>query len=89
MTMVAQILTTAINWSIKDAKATFHHNKYNRCWGNEAPHMYVLIVPVVVSIFLNLLFVFNIVRVLLLKLKAPMGPQAVGGQSRNILQAFR
>lgn len=52
--------------------------------------MYVLIVPVCLSMLLNLLFLCNIVRVLLLKLKAPAGPQAAGGgPSRNILQAFR
>lgn len=61
-----------------------------RCWGNESPQMFVLVAPVCLSMLLNLLFLCNIVRVLMLKLKAPMGPQAVGGEtSRNILQAFR
>lgn len=57
---------------------------------NETPYRYVLVAPVCLSMLLNLLFLCNIVRVLLLKLKAPLGPQGTGGgPSRNILQAFR
>lgn len=52
--------------------------------------MNVLIVPVCISMMLNLAFLCNIVRVLLLKLRAPAGPGTnQGGPSRTILQAFR
>lgn len=56
---------------------------------NETSYNYVLSAPVCLSMLLNLLFLFNIVRVLLLKLKAPLGQQGAGGPSRNMLQAFR
>lgn len=56
---------------------------------DETSYVNVLVVPVCTSMLLNLLFLCNIVRVLLLKLKAPMGPQSLNGPSRNILQAFR
>ncbi|XP_031783544.1 calcitonin gene-related peptide type 1 receptor isoform X2 [Nasonia vitripennis] len=58
-----------------------------QCWINEGNYMVVLIYPVCVSTLLNLLFLCNIVRVLLTKLRA--GP-AIGSQpSRSMLQAFR
>lgn len=59
-----------------------------RCWMNETAYTNILVAPVVISMILNLLFLCNIVRVLLLKLKAPAGPQG-SAPSRNILQAFR
>jgi len=49
----------------------------------------VLVVPVCISMFLNLLFLCNIVRVVLLKLNAPASIQGSCGPSRTILQAFR
>lgn len=55
---------------------------------NESDFRYILVVPVSISMLLNLLFLCNIVRVVLLKLKAPAGPQGTG-PSRTILQAFR
>lgn len=55
---------------------------------NEGDYSYILVAPVCLSMLLNLLFLCNIVRVLLLKLKAPAGIQN-GGPSRTILQAFR
>ena len=55
---------------------------------DESEYNSVLVVPVVTSMVLNLIFLFNIVRVVLLKLRAPAGP-AGGGPSRTILQAFR
>lgn len=58
------------------------------CWNDEGVYNNVLVAPVCLSMFLNLLFLCNIVRVLLLKLKAPAGLQA-GGPSRTVLQAFR
>ncbi|XP_070506653.1 calcitonin gene-related peptide type 1 receptor isoform X1 [Chironomus tepperi] len=61
------------------------------CWMNESPYSNVLVAPVCLSMLLNLLFLCNIVRVVLLKLRAPAavsnGPGS--GPSRNILQAFR
>jgi len=50
---------------------------------------YILMVPVCISIFLNLLFLCNIVRVVLLKLNAPASIQGSCGPSRTVLQAFR
>ncbi|KAL6434739.1 hypothetical protein ACFW04_005156 [Cataglyphis niger] len=49
--------------------------------------MNVLVYPVCVSTMLNLLFLFNIVRVLLTKLRA--GPAIGTRPSRSMLQAFR
>ncbi|XP_055539715.1 calcitonin gene-related peptide type 1 receptor isoform X2 [Wyeomyia smithii] len=59
-----------------------------QCWMNESTYANVLVAPVCISMLLNLLFLCNIVRVVLLKLKAPAGPQGTG-PSRTILQAFR
>uniref|UniRef100_A0A1L8DJU9 Putative adenylate cyclase-coupled calcitonin receptor n=1 Tax=Nyssomyia neivai TaxID=330878 RepID=A0A1L8DJU9_9DIPT len=59
-----------------------------QCWANETSYTNILVAPVVISMLLNLLFLCNIVRVLLLKLKAPAGLQG-GGPSRTVLQAFR
>lgn len=58
------------------------------CWINESPYTIVLIIPVCASMVLNLIFLCNIVRVLLIKLRA--GPRI--GSSRpsgTLLQAFR
>ncbi|XP_055697911.1 calcitonin gene-related peptide type 1 receptor isoform X2 [Phlebotomus papatasi] len=68
----------------------FHGNEIDtmQCWANETFYNYILVAPVVISMLLNLLFLCNIVRVLLLKLKAPAGLQG-GGPSRTVLQAFR
>ncbi|EZA57760.1 Calcitonin gene-related peptide type 1 receptor [Ooceraea biroi] len=58
-----------------------------QCWINEGNYMNVLVYPVCVSTMLNLLFLFNIVRVLLMKLRA--GPAIGTRPSRSMLQAFR
>ncbi|XP_055599017.1 calcitonin gene-related peptide type 1 receptor isoform X2 [Uranotaenia lowii] len=59
------------------------------CWMYESANVQsVLIGPVCISMLLNLVFLCNIVRVVLLKLKAPAGPQGTG-PSRTVLQAFR
>lgn len=58
-----------------------------RCWINEGNYVNVLVYPVCVSTMLNLLFLFNIVRVLLMKLRA--GPAIGTRPSRALLQAFR
>lgn len=55
---------------------------------DESPYMNVLVAPVCISMLLNLLFLCNIVRVVLLKLKAPAGNSGAA-PSRTILQAFR
>jgi hypothetical protein len=49
-----------------------------RCWINESRYTIVLIIPVCASMVLNLVFLCNILRVLLLKLRA--GPRV--GSSR-------
>lgn len=48
----------------------------------------VFVLPVCISMLLNLLFLCNIVRVVLLKLKAPAGPSGQA-PSRTVLQAVR
>lgn len=64
---------------------------YFSCWMNESTFTNVLVAPVCLSMLLNLLFLCNIVRVVLLKLRAPasMANGPGSGPSRNILQAFR
>ncbi|XP_046736281.1 calcitonin gene-related peptide type 1 receptor-like isoform X1 [Diprion similis] len=59
----------------------------SQCWINEGNYANVLIYPVCVSTLLNLLFLCNIVRVLLTKLRA--GPAIGTRPSRSMLQAFR
>lgn len=54
-----------------------------RCWINEGNYMNVLVYPVCVSTLLNVLFLFNIVRVLLMKLRA--GPSIGTQPSRSLL----
>ncbi|XP_073845244.1 diuretic hormone 31 Receptor isoform X2 [Musca autumnalis] len=62
----------------------------SHCWmDDENLYRYILFVPVCISIFLNLLFLCNIVRVVLLKLKAPASLQNSCGPSRPVIQAFR
>ncbi|KZC13025.1 Secretin receptor [Dufourea novaeangliae] len=58
-----------------------------QCWINEGNYMNVLVYPVCVSTLLNLLFLSNIVRVLLMKLRA--GPTIGTQPSRSMRQAFR
>ncbi|KOC60173.1 Calcitonin receptor [Habropoda laboriosa] len=58
-----------------------------QCWINEGNYINVLVYPVCVSTLLNLLFLFNIVRVLLMKLRA--GPTIGTQPSRSMRQAFR
>ncbi|XP_043518154.1 calcitonin receptor-like isoform X5 [Frieseomelitta varia] len=60
---------------------------YFRCWIDEGNYMNVLVYPVCVSTLLNVLFLFNIVRVLLMKLRA--GPTIGTQPSRSMRQAFR
>ncbi|KAH8284670.1 hypothetical protein KR018_011172, partial [Drosophila ironensis] len=59
------------------------------CWMNNTDYDNILVVPVCISMFLNLLFLCNIVRVVLLKLNAPASIQGSCGPSRTVLQAFR
>ncbi|XP_070160428.1 calcitonin gene-related peptide type 1 receptor isoform X3 [Polyergus mexicanus] len=74
-------LYTALRASSDDPADT------EQCWINEGNYMNVLVYPVCVSTMLNLLFLFNIVRVLLMKLRA--GPAIGTRPSRSMLQAFR
>ncbi|XP_015113248.1 calcitonin gene-related peptide type 1 receptor isoform X2 [Diachasma alloeum] len=69
-------------------RATSDDPKDNsQCWIDEGNYIKVLVYPVCVSTLLNLLFLFNIVRVLLTKLRA--GPAIGSRPSRSMLQAFR
>ncbi|XP_054288547.1 calcitonin gene-related peptide type 1 receptor isoform X2 [Macrosteles quadrilineatus] len=62
----------------------------HQCWINESPYTNVLIVLVCFSMALNLVFLCNIVRVLLIKLRAgPSHLAASNRPSRTLLQAFR
>ncbi|KAH8391062.1 hypothetical protein KR215_005395, partial [Drosophila sulfurigaster] len=65
------------------------HIQNQHCWMVDNDFNYILMVPVCISIFLNLLFLCNIVRVVLLKLNAPASIQGSCGPSRTVLQAFR
>ncbi|XP_020710326.2 calcitonin gene-related peptide type 1 receptor-like isoform X2 [Athalia rosae] len=58
-----------------------------QCWIDAGNYTSVFIYPVCVSTLLNLLFLCNIVRVLLTKLRA--GPALGTKPSRSMLQAFR
>ncbi|XP_002090917.3 calcitonin gene-related peptide type 1 receptor isoform X2 [Drosophila yakuba] len=62
---------------------------HRHCWMSQTNYDNILVVPVCISMFLNLLFLCNIVRVVLLKLNAPASIQGSCGPSRTILQAFR
>ncbi|XP_066995530.1 calcitonin gene-related peptide type 1 receptor isoform X2 [Anabrus simplex] len=58
------------------------------CWINESKHMRTLIVPVALSLGLNVLFMTNIVRVVVSKLMA--GPRVGSSRpSSTLLQALR
>ncbi|XP_051166667.1 calcitonin receptor-like isoform X1 [Leptopilina boulardi] len=58
-----------------------------QCWMNEGSYMKVLIYPVCVSTLLNLIFLCNIVRVLVTKLRN--GPAIGTRPTRAMIQAFR
>lgn len=60
-----------------------------RCWINESPFTEVLVVPVCMSMALNLVFLCNIVRVLWVKLQAGPSHLSNSTPSRTLLQAFR
>lgn len=61
---------------------------FYRCWMNEGKYNIILQIPVCLTVFLNVIFLFNILRVLLIKLKR--GPQVGNsGTSRTSLQALR
>ncbi|KAJ6641752.1 Calcitonin gene-related peptide type 1 receptor, partial [Pseudolycoriella hygida] len=89
--MVLGWSSPAIVLSVYGFARGFHGNEEDRkeCWMNETIYTNVLVAPVCLSMLCNLLFLCNIVRVLVLKLKAPLGPQGNSGPSRNIIQAFR
>lgn len=61
----------------------------HRCWINESPFSVVLVVPVCMSMALNLIFLCNIVRVLWIKLQAGPSHLSNSTPSRTLLQAFR
>ncbi|KAK4875537.1 hypothetical protein RN001_011959 [Aquatica leii] len=61
------------------------------CWMNEGRYNIILQIPVCATVFFNVIFLFNILRVLLIKLRR--GPHVQGatnsGTSRTSLQALR
>ncbi|KAL5286779.1 CALCRL.2 family protein [Megaselia abdita] len=59
------------------------------CWMEENRFSNIFVVPVCISMLMNLVFLCNIVRVLLLKLKAPASLQGNNRPSRTIVQAFK
>lgn len=60
------------------------------CWMYETKYTNVLIVPACAAMFMNLIFLFNIVRVLMTKLRAgPHVGSASQRPSQAMLQAFR
>ncbi|XP_060841547.1 calcitonin gene-related peptide type 1 receptor isoform X1 [Rhopalosiphum padi] len=61
----------------------------SECWINESPFSEVLVVPVCMSMALNLVFLCNIVRVLWVKLQAGPSHLSNSTPSRTLLQAFR
>ncbi|XP_018353129.1 PREDICTED: calcitonin gene-related peptide type 1 receptor-like isoform X4 [Trachymyrmex septentrionalis] len=78
---VIVIIYTALRASSDDPADT------EQCWINEGNYMIALVYPVCVSTLLNIFFLSNIVRVLLMKLRA--GPAIGTRPSRSMLQAFR
>lgn len=67
-----------ITWSIFD---------WFRCWIHESKFSWVLVVPVCLSLAASFIFLCNIVRVLIGKLRA--GPHVGSGPSPSALQAVR
>ncbi|XP_044733701.1 calcitonin gene-related peptide type 1 receptor-like [Chrysoperla carnea] len=65
------------------------YNGSQQCWINDSPFLTILIVPGGISMFLNVVFLCNIVRVLLIKLRGGPHVQGACGPSRTALQAFR
>ncbi|XP_077299605.1 diuretic hormone 31 Receptor isoform X2 [Arctopsyche grandis] len=87
----------ALGWALPAVAVTaytivrgtsFESEDSKECWMNESSHTTILVVVVAITIFLNLVFLCNIVRVLCTKLRAnpARGSQ---GPSRTALQAFR
>ncbi|XP_063926060.1 calcitonin gene-related peptide type 1 receptor isoform X2 [Zophobas morio] len=61
-----------------------------RCWIQDGRFNIILMVPVVITVFLNVIFLVNIVRVLLIKLRrGPANGGTGSGASRTSLQALR
>ncbi|XP_017771421.1 PREDICTED: calcitonin gene-related peptide type 1 receptor isoform X2 [Nicrophorus vespilloides] len=66
---------------------TFEDQNDVGCWMDDGKFFILLQIPVAVSIFLNLVFLANILRVLYVKLRQQ--PQGGSGASRASLQALR
>lgn len=74
--------------SVKTTDIDFHF--CSRCWTQDGRFNKILMVPVVITVFLNVIFLVNIVRVLLIKLrKGPANGGTGSGASRTSLQALR
>ncbi|XP_069700680.1 calcitonin gene-related peptide type 1 receptor isoform X2 [Periplaneta americana] len=85
MPVIPIIIYTALRATNPDIEDT---KEYVMCWINESPLTIVLIIPVCASMVLNLIFLCNILRVLLIKLRA--GPRVGSSRpSSTLLQALR
>ncbi|OWF55028.1 diuretic hormone receptor-like [Mizuhopecten yessoensis] len=56
-----------VTWAI-----VMHFENANSCWGNysQMPFIYIIIVPFLAALIINLLFLINIIRILVKKLRA-------------------
>ncbi|KAF4520989.1 hypothetical protein B566_EDAN002485 [Ephemera danica] len=63
------------------------HSETAECWIHDSRYTVVLVAPVCASMVISLLFLCNIVRVLVIKLRA--GPRVGARPSRSVLQAVR
>lgn len=78
-------------WYSKNIKKSSEYNLFcYRCWTGDSKFAIIQQVPVAGTIILNFLFLINIVRVLVLKLRSGPAHDGQGtGASRSSLQALR
>ncbi|XP_044265909.1 calcitonin gene-related peptide type 1 receptor isoform X2 [Tribolium madens] len=83
------LLTTSIYAPVRSVLGE-NVDELGRCWIQDGRFNKILMVPVVITVFLNVIFLVNIVRVLLIKLrKGPANGGSGSGASRTSLQALR
>ncbi|XP_064210832.1 calcitonin gene-related peptide type 1 receptor isoform X2 [Tribolium castaneum] len=83
------LLTTSIYAPVRSVLGE-NVDELGRCWTQDGRFNKILMVPVVITVFLNVIFLVNIVRVLLIKLrKGPANGGSGSGASRTSLQALR
>ncbi|XP_064613565.1 calcitonin gene-related peptide type 1 receptor-like isoform X2 [Liolophura sinensis] len=62
------------------------NNRYStRCWMKFGPLEYIIVVPIIVTLFVNLVFLLNILRILLTKLRASYARETC--QTRKAVRA--